>query len=103
MTSSQFGTKSFFCNVQYFFGPSWSEAAEQLPDKLSESEIFANSSAIRKLLANLARGVATNISLIPKSGIRVIEGFFKISYIQVEYKFKKAKRRFLLVDKSATS
>lgn len=47
MTSSQFGTKSFFCNVQYFFGPSWSEAAEQLPDKLSESEIPAHSSGIK--------------------------------------------------------
>ena len=35
MTSSQFGTKSFFCNVQYFFGPSWSEVTAQLPDKLS--------------------------------------------------------------------
>lgn len=91
------------CISTYYFGPSWSEVTPQLPDELSESEIPDNSSAIRKLLANLARGVATNISLIPKSGIRVIEGFFKISYIQVEYKFKKAKRRFLLVDKSATS
>ena len=47
MTSSQFGTKSFFCNVQYFFGPSWSKVATQLPDELSESEIPANSSRIK--------------------------------------------------------
>ena len=47
MTSSQFGTKSFFCNVQYFFGPTWSKVATQLPDELSESEIPANSSGIK--------------------------------------------------------
>lgn len=44
---SQFGTKFFSVKNHNHFGPSWSEVAEQLPDKLSESEISANSSGIK--------------------------------------------------------
>ena len=35
------------CVSSYHFGPSWSEVAEQLPDKLSGSGISDNSSGIK--------------------------------------------------------
>lgn len=72
MTSSQFGTKSFFCNAHYFFGPSWSEVAEQLPDKLSGSEIPVNSSGIKN------------------------------DFCSIWAEVKNSERRFQLVDKLAT-
>ena len=78
---------------------SYTTTSRQIVWKWNFRQVIEN----KKLLANLARGVETDISLIPQSGIRLTGVFFKISYIQVEYKFKKAKRRFLLVDKSATS
>lgn len=37
------------CVSSYHFGPSWSEVAVQLPDKLSGSEISDNSSGIKSV------------------------------------------------------
>ena len=41
------GRSTFYLKMQNHFGPSWSEVTTQLPDKLSESEIPANSSGIK--------------------------------------------------------
>lgn len=46
--------------------------------------------------------MVSGISLVPKSGTRRGKGFFKITCIQVEHKFKNGERGFRLVDELAT-
>ena len=60
------------CISTYHFGPSWSDVTPQLPDKLSESEISANSSGI------------------------------KITCTKVGHQFKKRESGFLFVDELTT-
>ena len=57
----------------------------------------------RLLLAKLARGMVSGISLVPKSGTSWDERFFKITCTQVGHKFKNGKRGFRLVDELAVS
>ena len=47
--------RSFFAIMKCHFGPSWSEVTVQLPDKLSKSDISANSSGIKTTSAQLAQ------------------------------------------------
>ena len=46
--------------------------------------------------------MVSGISIVPKSGTRRSEGFFKITCTQVEQKFKNGKRGFRFVDELAT-
>ena len=70
------------CVSSYHFGPSWSEVAVQLPDKLSGSEISDNSSGIksvstdvykRQRSVNQQHGASSlNYYEYKKTGMRVI-------------------------------